>query len=374
MSSLWTKDGTETFYIPVNRAEIGRQCGGTEPTLPRYYRVTRLLDDMFGMKTQVQMLRSMNAENRKRKYKNMTDEQILTQWQRNADKACDRGHEVHDAVERFWNHVIEEPEMNEERLAECFREFRESPEITEHIGDQLEYLYHMTRAQQLVPVKMEMILFSNRYGIAGTLDALFRYEGPTTDEFQTDCLVIIDWKTSTVLEPLKFERISGTVKAYNSIAERVLGIRKDSTTDIRNKYWTNCLQVSMYRLMYHEMFLEPIQRQYGMDVGLTHMKDIHEKGKKKRKSRKTILMEEAQSDLGVDLTDALIERQMKNIPPTETPVTVTRGSEFTRHTVGKLFIVHFRETRECNTMVLPVHQFPDGHLHQALRAWKKAFG
>jgi ATP-dependent exoDNAse (exonuclease V) beta subunit len=96
---------------------------------------------------------------------------ILAEWQELNDYANEVGHATHEYIENYYNRVYQELPMN--------------PDVIDRINKfNVIYPTHMSK---LEPIVMEKKIFSKKYPIAGTIDALFYHNGK---------IVIVDYKTN----------------------------------------------------------------------------------------------------------------------------------------------------------------------------------
>lgn len=158
---------------------------------------------------------------RKAQERGITQDAILKEWQNKADVACDMGTEVHLYIEHYFNEPSEDIShrfYNEETLKRI---------------DKFNELLK-PRFEGLIPLKQELRIFSKKYKLAGTIDALFLYNGK---------LMIVDWKTNGKLRTDKDRNFSKMKFPFESEWENEM-----------NKY---SIQTSIYSLILEE---------YGIDV------------------------------------------------------------------------------------------------------------
>jgi len=143
-------------------------------------------------------------------------EEILKEWKQLNDRANDIGHSTHAWIENFYKGIYQP----------IPRDF----EIIDRI-DKFNKIYH-EKLTKLIPVKFEQRVFSTKWKLAGTFDALFMYKGQ---------LVIVDWKTNK-----KFD----TSSDYN---KKLLFPFETEDECKLNEY---SIQISLYSLMLEEIGLD----------------------------------------------------------------------------------------------------------------------
>ena len=139
-----------------------------------------------------------------------TKEEIIMEWHRNRDRACDLGTAVHLYIEERIKGIEITP-ITDDEVLERTKKFEEVYE---------------KRLSNLKPIRQELKVFSEELGIAGTIDALFEINGE---------LWILDWKTNS-----KYNRDSD--KNYQKLKEPF----QDLWDNQENIY---SLQLSLYDLI-----------------------------------------------------------------------------------------------------------------------------
>jgi ATP-dependent exoDNAse (exonuclease V) beta subunit len=142
---------------------------------------------------------------------------VLKEWKEISDAALDLGTLVHKWIEDYYNGINPAEPDHPEVLARVNR-FRE---------------IYDDRLHKLAPIKQEFRLFSRKWGLAGTMDALFKID---QDYY------VGDWKTNkkfTTDEDSKNDRY----------AKKLLYPFEDLWDNSVNGY---SIQLSMYRLMLQE--------------------------------------------------------------------------------------------------------------------------
>jgi hypothetical protein len=144
--------------------------------------------------------------------------ELRAQWKVTRDRACDLGTWVHEGIEDWW---------------------RDAPR-KDHHDDEVNYRmmmfedYAQRHLAMLEPVVLEQRLFNARWGLAGTMDALF---------LLGDTLIVGDWKTNG-----KFK----TDKDYN-FGKKMFYPFQDLKENDLNKY---SIQMALYRCMLAEAGVE----------------------------------------------------------------------------------------------------------------------
>lgn len=143
----------------------------------------------------------------------ITQEEMLAQWDAKRDRSCDLGHCVHDYIEKFY---MEGSEL-----------LTEDVEANERIV-KFHTIYE-SKLKSLTPIGSEIRVFSKKWGIAGTLDQLYLYEGS---------VIIGDWKTNKEIKTDKSYCFNKLLPPFQNYKDNEL-----------NKY---SLQISLYRLLLEE--------------------------------------------------------------------------------------------------------------------------
>ena len=132
------------------------------------------------------------------------------------DRANEIGKATHAWIENFFKGV--------------YQPIPKDFEIIDRL-DKFHKIYY-EKLTKLVPVKFEQKVFSTKWGLAGTFDALFTYK---------DQLVIVDWKTNK-----KFD----TSSSYNK------KLLDPFETEDECKLTEYSIQISLYALMLEEVGLD----------------------------------------------------------------------------------------------------------------------
>ena len=151
------------------------------------------------------------------KKKGLTKAEVLNEWKDISDTAMDLGTVVHKWIEDYYNGS--NPEMPTH------------PEVLKRVNYFLEL--QKERLYKLTPVHQEFRLFSRKWGLAGTMDALFKMGND---------YYVGDWKTNkkfTSDEDMKGDKY----------AKKLLYPFEDLWDNSVNGY---SIQLSMYRLMMQE--------------------------------------------------------------------------------------------------------------------------
>jgi len=155
--------------------------------------------------------------------------QILKEWKQNNDNSNYIGTATHNWIENYFNKVYQEL-PSDIRIIERINKFNTI------------YAKHL---HKLTPIKFEIRIFSEKLGIAGTIDSLFMYKGE---------VIIFDWKTNK-----KFthdDQIDGT-------HEFLLPPFNEHFKNHLNEY---SIQVSLYKLMLREVGIN-IKKCYLLHIG-----------------------------------------------------------------------------------------------------------
>jgi len=148
-------------------------------------------------------------------------DEIKQRWADIAKIACDLGTSTHLWIENFYN-GLEQP-------------YPEDPMVVERI-EKFNKIYD-SWLKKFVPIAQELRLFSRKWQIAGTMDALFYYPPAKT-------IFVGDWKTNKIYRHDNHEK--GT---YN----KMLPPFEDMWVNEHNSY---SVQVSLYRLLLAENGIE----------------------------------------------------------------------------------------------------------------------
>lgn len=153
--------------------------------------------------------------NKKAKQLGKTKDEVLLEWKQTADTAVDLGTAVHKWIEDFYN-GSDPPDPDHPRVLERVQRFRE---------------LHSARLNKLSPIRQEFRVFSRKWGIAGTTDAIFRLG---------ENYYLGDWKTNK-----KFTTDLHPKGRYS----RLLYPFEDLWDNALNSY---SIQLSLYRLILQE--------------------------------------------------------------------------------------------------------------------------
>ncbi len=151
------------------------------------------------------------------KKKGVSKQSILNEWKEISDTAMDLGTVVHKWIEDYYNGS--NPEMPTH------------PEVLKRVNYFLEL--QAERLHKLTPIHQEFRLFSRKWGLAGTMDALFK---------MGDDYYVGDWKTN--------KKFTGDADMKgDKYAKKLLYPFEDLWDNSVNGY---SIQLSMYRLMMQE--------------------------------------------------------------------------------------------------------------------------
>jgi ATP-dependent exoDNAse (exonuclease V) beta subunit len=161
-------------------------------------------------------------------------DKVLEEWKKLNDRANEIGHATHAWIENFFKGVYQP----------IPRDF----EIIDRL-DKFHKIYY-EKLTKLVPVKFEQKVFSTKWKLAGTFDALFTYK---------DQLVIVDWKTNK-----KFD----TTSAYNK------KLLSPFETEDECKLTEYSIQISLYALILEEVGLD-VKMGYILYIGPEGDPELH---------------------------------------------------------------------------------------------------
>ena len=153
---------------------------------------------------------------RKSDERGIDQEIILKEWKDKNDYANYVGTETHNWVENYFNRVYQGLPTN--------------LDVIDRINKFHKIYYD--KLVQLTPIKFEQRVFSTKWDLAGTFDALFSYK---------DSLVIVDWKTNK-----KFD-------TDNKWGKKLL---EPFETEDECKLTEYSIQISLYALMLEEIGLD----------------------------------------------------------------------------------------------------------------------
>lgn len=161
-------------------------------------------------------------------------DKVLEEWKKLNDRANEIGHATHAWIENFFKGVYQP----------IPRDF----EIIDRL-DKFHKIYY-EKLTKLVPVKFEQKVFSTKWKLAGTFDALFTYK---------DQLVIVDWKTNK-----KFD----TTSPYNK------KLLSPFETEDECKLTEYSIQISLYALILEEVGLD-VKMGYILYIGPEGDPELH---------------------------------------------------------------------------------------------------
>lgn len=160
---------------------------------------------------------SKTIASRVAKKRGVSPSAILEEWKGISDTAMDLGTDVHKWIEDYYNGT-NPAEPTHPGVLSRVNFFRQ---------------IHAERLYKLAPVKQEFRLFSRKWGLAGTMDALFRLGHD---------YYVGDWKTNK-----KFTTDDDSAK--DKYAKKLLYPFEDLWDNSVNGY---SIQLSMYRLLLQE--------------------------------------------------------------------------------------------------------------------------
>jgi ATP-dependent exoDNAse (exonuclease V) beta subunit len=166
--------------------------------------------------------------------KGVDQDEILNEWKKTNDRANEIGHATHAWIENFFKGV--------------YQPIPKDFEIIDRI-DKFHKIY-FEKLCKLTPIKFEQRVFSKKWGLAGTFDALFSYK---------DQLVIVDWKTNK-----KFDTES-------SYGKKLLDPFLTEDECKLNEY---SIQISLYALMLEQIGLD-VKTGYILYIGPEGEPELH---------------------------------------------------------------------------------------------------
>ncbi len=164
----------------------------------------------------------------------VSQEEILNEWKQTNERANHIGHSTHEWIENFFKGI--------------YQPIPKDFEIIDRI-DKFHKIY-FEKLIKLTPIKFEQRVFSKKWSLAGTFDALFTYK---------DQLVIVDWKTNK-----KFD----TESSYGT---KLLSPFETEDECKLNEY---SIQISLYALMLEEVGLD-VKTGYILYIGPEGEPELH---------------------------------------------------------------------------------------------------
>lgn len=164
--------------------------------------------------------------NRKAEERNITVDELAKEWKGKSDLGLDIGSAFHKWVEDFLNGL--NPELP---TIDYSIDVYEAPVIEQMLHTRIQkwLIIYQQKLHKLHPVAQELRVWSNRWGIAGTIDALFWYK---------NTLIVGDWKSN---------------KAFRTDADRHYQLLLwPFDLEVENDHNMYSLQVSLYRLILEE--------------------------------------------------------------------------------------------------------------------------
>ncbi len=157
--------------------------------------------------------------------------EILNEWKQLNERANFIGHSTHEWIENYFNGIYQQI-PNDLDVVDRINKFN------------LAYAQHLYK---LKPIKFEQRVFSNKWGLAGTFDALFEYK---------DSLLILDWKSNK------------SFTTTNDFGEKLLEPFQNLDRCHLNEY---SVQVSLYKLILKEIGLD-VKACYLLHIGPNEVK------------------------------------------------------------------------------------------------------
>lgn len=191
-----------------------------ESTHDRYMSVTTWCHQHFEPFDEDKIIAKMMSSSRweQSKYYGMTVDDIKAQWEANRMEASQAGTRMHADIEAYYNN---QPPDNTSIEYQYFQQFEEM---------------RQRRFPTLEPYRTEWIVFHEEWGLAGSIDMLYR-------DTSTNELWIYDWKRSKEIKK---------TNPWNSAITPELVHLPDSN------YWHYALQLNTYRAI--------LESKYGMRV------------------------------------------------------------------------------------------------------------
>lgn len=156
----------------------------------------------------------------------VSQQEILDQWEKTRNYANELGTTTHEWIENYFNRIWTPLPENEELITRI-NKFN---------------LAHLKWLNVLTPIVMELRVFSKKYPLAGTIDAIFTYN---------DKILILDWKTNKEFKKDGNRCFGNLLHPFSDLADNHL-----------NKY---SIQLSLYKMMLAE---------HGIDVSACYLLHI----------------------------------------------------------------------------------------------------
>ena len=167
--------------------------------------VTQYVKTLFPVFCPEQTIQNMKKKQNwdKSKYYNMTDTEIMKQWDDVRNSAVKKGTLMHKNIENFYN------------KEDCDTHTKEFEQFNQFCIDH----------KDLIPWRTEMMIWDDTIGLGGTVDMIFKTNN--------NKLVIFDWKRSKQIRIHNY---------FNKFASHPL--MKDVPD---TNYWHYCIQLNIYR-------------------------------------------------------------------------------------------------------------------------------
>ena len=200
-----------------------------ESTHDRYTSVTTWCHQHFEPFDEDKIITTMMNSKRwpQSKYYGMTREEIKAQWETNRVDAAQAGTQMHADIEAFYNN---HPVQNDSVEYHYFQKFEEM---------------RQRKYPTFEPYRTEWIVFHEEWGLAGSIDMLYR-------DTSTNELWIYDWKRSKEIKK---------TNPWQSAITPELAHLPDSN------YWHYALQLNTYRAI--------LEAKYGMRVAGMRLVCLH---------------------------------------------------------------------------------------------------
>lgn len=199
---IFRDDESHTYSI-----KLPEDC--SDANLPELVSVTRLTEKYFKPFDAVRVSQLVSATCcglAGHKYEGMSAEDLQKQWADNSEDARARGHELHRAIELFFNPDVcidaeESQRMHNVRQCEEFWQF-------EQFWDEFR-TGRLSLGDEVVPYRTEWIIYDRSARVAGTVDMLLYNKSDKT-------YTLVDWKRVKRLDRTGREKGVGLMSKYTN--------------------------------------------------------------------------------------------------------------------------------------------------------------
>jgi len=130
---------------------------------------------------------------KKAEERGITTEEILKEWKYKADFSCEKGTVFHSYVENFLsNKLFPFPEHTTTEVLGSVENMLECKEAISKLTEMFQKFYDKSFGK-LIPVRAEIVIGDEKWGVTGTIDQLFYNE-------KSGKLEIWDWKTNKAIK------------------------------------------------------------------------------------------------------------------------------------------------------------------------------